>query len=71
MADQRDAGKKLRQANLARQAEWEAHRAKLADERGLTLATLCDMVLGEDALDHSDGALIGAVRALLNRTKRQ
>jgi hypothetical protein len=28
MTDKRDAGKKLRQANLARQAEWEAKATK-------------------------------------------
>lgn len=33
---------------------------------GLTLATLCDMVLGEDAADRSDEALIRAVRFLLD-----
>lgn len=35
-------------------------------ERGLTLATLCDMVLGENAPDRSDDALIRAVRRLLD-----
>ena len=34
--------------------------------RGLVLATLCDMVLGEDAKDRSDDALIRGVRRLLN-----
>lgn len=33
----------------------------------LALATLCDMVLGEDAEDRSNDALIRAVRELLNR----
>lgn len=32
---------------------------------GLLLATLCDMVLGEDAEDHSDEALMRGVRGLL------
>lgn len=36
------------------------------EQDGLTLATLCDMVLGEDAMDRSDEALIRAVRELLN-----
>jgi len=34
-------------------------------ERGLTLAILCDMILGEDAEDRSDDALIRAVERLL------
>lgn len=38
-------------------------------EMGLTLATLCDMVLGEDAADRSDAALIAGVRELLNTAK--
>ena len=32
---------------------------------GLTLATLCDMVLGEDATDRSNDALVKAVGRLL------
>lgn len=36
------------------------------EQDGLTLATLCDMVLGEDAMDRSDETLIRAVRELLN-----
>lgn len=39
------------------------------DERALqselTIATICDMILGEDALDRSDEHLIRAVDALL------
>lgn len=35
------------------------------ESRGVTLATLCDMVIGEYALDRSDAALIMAVRALI------
>lgn len=34
-------------------------------QRGLTLSTLCDMVLGEDAADRSDEALIRGVRRML------
>ena len=33
--------------------------------RGLTLATLCDMLLGEGAEDRSDDALIRRARELL------
>ena len=40
-------------------------RSKSA-ERGLTLATLCDMVLGEDAEDRSDDALIRAVGTMMS-----
>ncbi len=47
----------------ALQAENEQLRVKLADA-GLTLITLCDMVLGEDAEDRSDDALIRAVGRL-------
>lgn len=36
-------------------------------ERGMHLATLCDMVLGEDAKDRSDEALIRGVRKLINK----
>jgi len=60
----------LRRANkqaaadiAALQAENERLRAKLADVE-LTLVTLCDMVLGEDAGDRSDDALIRAVGRL-------
>ena len=42
---------------------------KVAAEQGLHLATLCDMVLGEDAPDRSDDALIRAVRELLNKSE--
>lgn len=34
-------------------------------KRGLLLVTLCDMVLGEDADDRSDDALMRGVRRLL------
>lgn len=37
------------------------------DAANLTLATLCDMVLEENAPDRSDKALIRGVRALLNK----
>ena len=36
------------------------------EDRGLVLSTICDMVLGEDATDRSDDALIRGVRRLLN-----
>lgn len=36
-------------------------------QRGLTLASLCDMVLGEKAEDRSDAALIRRVRRLIER----
>jgi len=38
---------------------------KALTECGRTLATLCDMVLGEDAEDRSDDALVEAVERLL------
>lgn len=38
--------------------------------QGLTLATLCDMVLGENAEDRSDEALIRAVRELIEDSER-
>ena len=38
---------------------------KALTECGRTLATLCDMVLGEDAEDRSDDALIRAVGAMM------
>jgi len=44
-------------------AECHRLRQELAAAQ-LTLATLCDIVLGEDATDRSDDALIRAVRAL-------
>ena len=34
-------------------------------QRGVILATLCDMVLSEDAADRSDEALLRAVRSLM------
>ena len=37
------------------------------DEARLTLATLCDMVLGEDAENRSDDALIRAVGDLIRK----
>lgn len=42
----------------------------LCRSQGLTLATLCDMVLGENAADRSDSALIAGVRRLLNKKDR-
>jgi len=38
--------------------------------QGLTLATLCDMVLGESAEDRSDAALISGVRILIDERNR-
>ncbi len=47
-------------------AQYDARRAEFVrDSQGLTLATLADMVLGEDAPDHSDDALIRAVGMLV------
>ncbi len=43
---------------------WKLRACELA-EAHLTLITLCDMVLGEDAPDRSDTALIRAVGELL------
>lgn len=40
-------------------------RDERAHQAELTTATLCDMVLGEDATDRSDKKLIRAVDALL------
>ena len=42
-----------------------------ADQHGLTLATICDMVLGENATKRDDDTLIRAVRVLLNNQKWQ
>jgi hypothetical protein len=38
--------------------------------QGLTLVTLCDMVMGEDAPDRSGQALIRATRKLMNDRDR-
>lgn len=46
---------------LFAEAATEKQRADLAN---MTLATLCDMVLGEDATDRSDDALVRAVGTL-------
>lgn len=46
---------------LFAEAATEKQRADLAN---MTLATLCDMVLGEDATDRSDAALVRAVGRL-------
>ena len=46
---------------LFAEAATEKQRADLAN---MTLATLCDMVLGEDAADRSDDALVRAVGEL-------
>ena len=46
---------------LFAEAATEKQRADLAN---MTLATLCDMVLGEDATDRSDDALVRAVGML-------
>lgn len=37
--------------------------------QGLTLATLCDMVLGEDAPKRDDETLVRSVRVLLSNPK--
>ena len=39
------------------------------DYANLTLATLCDMVLGEDAVDRSDTALIKAIGTMIRNNK--
>ena len=39
---------------------------KRHDAQGLTIATLCDIVLGENAGDRSDDALIRGVRRLID-----
>ena len=51
--------------------EAEVRRLRsLAADAQLSLATLCDMVLGEDAEDRSDDALIRAVGTLQRETER-
>lgn len=40
-----------------------------AAQQGLTLATLCDMVLGEEAEDRSDDALVKGVGLLLEEAE--
>lgn len=40
-----------------------------ADSQGLVLATLCDMVLSEDAPKRDNETLVRAVRALLNTSQ--
>ena len=40
-------------------------RREIYIQRGLTLATLCDMLLGENAADRSDDALIRRAREIL------
>ena len=57
-------GTELVSIEFARQLE-----RKVADQ-GLVLATLCDMVLGEDSADRSDEALIRKVREILNAKSR-
>lgn len=56
------------------EAEENAHLlAKAREEgaiRGLTLATLCDMLLGEDATDRSDDALVRAAWKLKQDLER-
>lgn len=49
---------------LELEQELAAARAQAADA-GLTLATLCDLILGENADDRSDDALVRAVGLLL------
>lgn len=44
--------------------EHESERAQSLLHHGVTLATLCDMVLGADAADRSDDALVRAVGEL-------
>ena len=46
------------------------YRNKAADQ-ALTLTTLCDMVLGEDAPKRDDDTLVRAVRVLLNNQAYQ
>ena len=41
------------------------------DEAQLTLATLCDMVLGENAADRSDDALIRAIGNLIRKDEQK
>jgi len=46
--------------------DFDLHLMKIGlSDRDLTLVTLCDMVLGEDAEDRSDDALIRAVGELV------
>lgn len=53
-------------------AQYDAKRAEFVrDSQGLTLATLADMVLGEDATDRSDDALVRAVGMLMRERYRQ
>ena len=44
-------------------------QCKKADDQALTLATICDMILGENAPKRDDDTLIRAVRVLLNNQK--
>ncbi len=39
------------------------------ESRGLTLVTLCDMVLGENSDDRTDSALIRAVGSVMNKRR--
>lgn len=48
--------------------ERDSYREK-ADKQGLTLVTLCDMVLGENADDRSDEALVRATRGVLEKAE--
>jgi hypothetical protein len=44
---------------------WVCEHERRAAAYGMTLATLCDLVLGEDAKDRSDDALVRAVSKLV------
>jgi len=49
---------------------WVCEHERKAAEYGLTLATLCDLVLGEDAQDRSDKALVRAVAKLVRASSQ-
>lgn len=53
--------------NEAEPKNPESYWHDKAVRQGLTLATLCDMVLGEDATQRDDETLIRSVRVLLSR----
>jgi hypothetical protein len=60
--------KSFMDGSLCRQLEHKLNAAQASvAQRDLTLATLCDMVLGEDAKDRSDDALMAGVRRMINR----
>lgn len=49
---------------------WVCEHERRAAAYGLTLATLCDLVLGEDAQDRSDDALVRAVSKLVRASSQ-